>query len=168
MDVRTPSLGADADVRVALSLALAEAAGRAGERPAPGLLSGDGPLVLPEPLDETTARRLLDALAEGAPPAYGTPAALVASAEAAFAAYLAARAVHEGWAGVSVDAVAEACGPSGGGGVDDRSALERFTAHGATFSDWRALMEAPLHLSLRWLGHRAAQEAIEAERRGGG
>ena len=165
LEVRAPSLGADLDLRVAVSPAIAAEAGyEPGDGPAPGLLSGDGPLVLPETVDERTARRVLDAIAPAAPRHYASPEALVDTARVAFAKYVADRAAHETWAGVSSAAVAHACGVSvSGGDAAGRSDLERFSAAGMEFADWQALMDAPLVQALAWLGHRAAQGAIENE-----
>lgn len=160
LSVRAPSLGADADLRVAVSPAFAALAGRPGA----GLLSGD-PLRLPDPLDAWTARRVLDAVAPSAPAEFATAEALVATARAAFDAYAAARAAEDAWAGVSVAAVAEACAVDLGGGDGGRSDLERFTAVSLDFADWQALRAAPLRDALAYLGHRAAQGAIDSEGR---
>ena len=158
LSVRAPSLGADADLRVAVSPAFAALAGR----PDAGLLSGD-PLHLPDPLDEATARRVLDAVAPSAPAEFATAGDLIETARVAFVAYVAARAADLAWAGVSVDAVAEACAVALGG-EGGRSDLERLSAHGLGFADWRSLRAAPLRDAVVWLGHRAAEQAIEDER----
>ena len=161
--VREPSLGADADVRVAVSPQLAVEAGWDRAGPAPGLLSGDG-LVLPETISAETAGRVLDAIAPSAPRDFTSVAALVAAARVAFGVYMARRAQHEAVAGQETDAVLNAAGYGHSSGDGERSGTERFTAARMDFADWRALHEAPLHLALRWLGARGVQQRMDSEK----
>ena len=167
--VREPSLGADADLRVAVSPALAAEAGWSAEAdgPVPGLLSGDG-IVLPAELDAEAAGRVLDAIAPSAPRDFATAGALAETARLAASLYLTERALHEAVAAAETGAVLHALGFGQASADGDRSGQERFTAAGMGFADWRALHEAPLHLALRWLGARSAHQRLEDEQRRGG
>ena len=145
---REPSLGALLDLRLAL-----------------GLFSGDE-LALPDPLDGRAARRVLDALEVTGRdrPHYADEAALAATARAAFAAFRDAADRHQLEADVSIEAVADACLVDLGGETGERTALERGLATAFGPAEYFALLDAPLYRALLFLGHRAVQMQLDAER----
>lgn len=130
-----------------------------------GRLSGH-PRLAPEEITADNAGHILDALratVDAVPlSAFASEDALVQTARAAYAAWLAAVQAAEFDAGKTVEQVEEACGAWLGKSGGESSGLER--ALGAMPpSDALALWDAPLSVSLRLLGWGAVHGKLRAE-----